>query len=314
MKLYQLAAITISIFVSNLMTGCSNSTKSQVEKSSVDKTDSVVDADGYEIGYVTDCDTSSDSYSDSIRNELLPLFKGIWILSEYKKDLMKTKSPKKSFEKQKDITEMMFWYDFKDDTLKVPSEHNGVWAYSFNILSSKGKSIKSLKTDIGYPHCPSGNNFCFCDIEAEVNEVDTFLNICVYDSKCNLYKKLKFEKIWSIPSRKDFAAGSGYFINQLLFSGKYITMNPDINKVVTFKANGSVNGLDGYSYYTVEKHFHDLEFNNHDNIMLCNDYLKCDKYLYTFVKDTIFFYNPIVIDEDKRIEFGDLEFMLLRLK
>jgi len=175
---------------------------------------------------------------------VLPIIKGVWVLSDYITEIEKTKSPAVSSNKLHGFV-----------TLIIDSKVIGVgssWANHsgthFYLYLKTGVNQVNLMTDI--PDYNEQTNFY--ELGYDLAENDTLLFIYHYDKTNKLIDKKQYTKVRNNQLEGDASWGLQYIVNEKIFSGNYILIDSTNSQTkIQFKSDGTLTGFRDFKTYNV---------------------------------------------------------------
>jgi hypothetical protein len=235
--------------------------------------------------------------------------KSIWVSTDYIEKISATRSPLKASDKLLGIAEMHFGGQINGDSLNVAASWNNHEGTNFTLYFTKGHPPNSLK--ISLPDYDLKTNFYEIAYEAKQN--DTTLLLKHYDKTNVLLDSKRFTKVNNTHTSDDLGWGIQQVVNNKIISGNYINIDgPKPSSIITFKDDGSVNGLGNFKKYSIQTDFIAGPENNLDQICfdISTDNAKC--FTYQVGGESIRIYE---VKEDAKQEFlliGKLKYVLLR--
>src|ERR1043165_9259639 len=85
---------------------------------------------------------------DGGRQSFPSVFKGVWVVTDYIKDVERTKSPMRSSEKLSGVATLVFSEKMQADSLTVNASWNNHEGYSFSVYLKPAGQKNSLRTNI----------------------------------------------------------------------------------------------------------------------------------------------------------------------
>ncbi len=247
---------------------------------------------------------------DSLKQKFIPIFNGVWVLTDYIEAIEQTKSPLKSASILQGVVAMTIDATTKYDSIDVGASMNNHEGYNFSVYFKNGQTPSSLKTNI--PNYEVESNFY--DLGYETINNQDFLFLYHYNTKNELIDKQKFTKVGENQKDKDLDLGIQFIVNEKLFSGKHLLI--DNKKVVTkvvLNSDGSLTGHSDFKTYYVFTDFLGGHKPVLDGISF-NMYKKNEKNFAFIIKnDTTYLYNTIGNeDEGEVLKLGKIQYKLVR--
>ena len=185
---------------------------------------------------------------DSLKQTFIPIFNGVWVLTDYIKAIEQTKSPLKAADKLKGVVTMIIDAGIKSDSVEVGSSWNNHEGYNFTTYFIAGQNLNSLKTNI--PDYDEKTNYYELGYETINNE--TFLVLYHYNKANKLIDKKLFTKVAEKQQDNDAAWGLQSIVNEKLFSGKYLLIDSTNSSTeINLKSDGSLTGYSDFKTYYV---------------------------------------------------------------
>ncbi len=253
---------------------------------------------------------SSDKIKlDSVRQISSPIFKGVWVSTDYIDQIQKTKSPLKSASKLLGVASMLFGGNSNSESLHVGISWNNHEGTDFTLYFKEGQKQNSLKTNL--PDYDHKNNFYELAYEMTNNDTTIFLNH--YTKANQLIDSKRFSKIRSYKPTDDLGGGIQFIVNSKLISGTYDVIDTlNSHSVAQFKDDGSVIGFLDYKKYVIQTDFIAGPENNLDQICFDISTKNAQCFTYQINGSTINIYE---VTEDANHEFlqvGKLKYTLVR--
>lgn len=128
---------------------------------------------------------AADNEIDNLKQNFIPILKGVWVLTDYINKIEETKSPLKSADKLQGVVTMIIKDTAKTDSIVVEVSWNNHEGYSFTTYFIRGQNDYSLKTNL--IDFDEKSNFYELGFETVNNE--TFLFIYHYSKTKKLIDK-----------------------------------------------------------------------------------------------------------------------------
>lgn len=280
-KMKQLAYIILTFFI---LSSCSN------EKSS---------------------STNNDTKQiDSLKQNFIPIFNGIWVLTDYIDGIEQTKSPLKSADKLQGIVTMIINETNPSDSIEVGLSWNNHEGDHFTIYLLPGLNRTSLKTNI--IDYDKKSNFYELGYETINNEV--FLFLYHYNKVNRLIDKKRFSKVADKQPDDDAAWGLQYLVNQKLFSGKYLLID-SLNSTtkINLKNDGSLTGHPGFKTYYVLTDFIGEPEMTFDGVVFNLQTQNSKSFAFKKANDTIYLFSMIGdVESGDFLKLGKIQYKLVR--
>jgi hypothetical protein len=207
------------------------------------------------IFILTSCSNDKNSTADSGKNQIdslkqnfIPIFKGVWVLTDYISAIEQTKSPLKAADKLQEVVTMIIDGEIKSDSVEVGASWNNHEGYSFTTYFVTGQNRNSLKTNI--PDYEEESNFY--ELGYEIINNETFLFLYHYNKTNKLLDKKQFSKVSETQADNDAAWGLQYIVNEKLFSGNYLLIDStNTTTKINLKSDGSLTGYSDFKTYYV---------------------------------------------------------------
>lgn len=253
---------------------------------------------------------NSSNQIDSLKQTFIPIFKGVWVLSDYIKEIEKTKSPLKSAYKLQDVVTMIIDGKTQSDSMEVGASWNNHEGYSFMTYFVAGQNSKSLKTNI--PDYDENSNFYELGYET-IND-ETFLFLYHYNKSNKLIDKKSFTKIAHEQDENDAALGLQRIVNEQIFSGNYLIIDSaNQSSKITFNSDGSLIGNSDLKTYHVFTDFMGGPETVLDGIAFNIDSKKSLWLAFKYSTDTIYLYTTKGDEEaGEQIQFDKVLYKLAR--
>lgn len=231
-------------------------------------------------------DTNTINNVDSLRHDFNSVFKGVWVLTDYIEEIVKTKSALKSANKLKDITEMIINEESKCDSVEIGISINDHEGNSFIAYFSAGQKKGSLKTNI--PDYETQTNYY--ELGYETIDKVTYLFLYHYNKANKLIDKKQFTKVSEkLPEKVD---GIQIFVNKTLIAGNYILLDSLSSKrKVEFGVDGSLKGFNNFKTYYYYTDYMLGQAPDYDLISLANSETDGKDFELQLKNDTIYLYS-----------------------
>jgi hypothetical protein len=250
------------------------------------------------------------SESDSLKKSFTPIFKGIWVLTDYINKIEKTRSPLKSADKLKGVVTMIIDGTDNSDSIEIGASWNNHEGYNFTTYFLVGQNSNRLKTNI--PDYVEKSNFYELGYET-IND-ETFLFLYHYEKTNKLLDKKQFSKVAETQPDNDAAWGLQYIVNVKLFSGNYLLID-SLNSTtkISFENNGSLTGDSEFKTYYIFTDFMGGPETNLDGIIFNMDTKNSEGFAFTMDKDTTYLYNTKGEEEaGELLQLNKVKYRLVR--
>lgn len=276
--------LTYIFLTSFIFTSCSNDKNSNVDKGS--------------------------NQIDSLKQKFIPILNGVWVLTDYIKEIEQTKSPSKSSDKLQDVVTMIIEADIKSDSIHVGASWNNHEGYNFSTYYLQGQKQNSLKTNI--PDYDEKTNYYELGFETVSNK--TVLVIYHYNKANKLIDKKAFTKVADKQQDNDAAWGLQYIVNEILFSGNYLLIDSTNSTTkVTFKSDGSLIGHAQFKTYYVFTDFTGDSETTLDQIVFNVNENNSKWFAFHIFGDSTFIYSTIGDEESgELLQIDKIKYKLVR--
>ncbi len=185
---------------------------------------------------------------DSLKQNFIPIFNGVWVLTDYIKAIEQTKSPLKAADKLQGVVTMIIDAGIKSDSIEVGASWNNHEGYNFTTYFIAGQNLNSLRTNI--PDYDERTNYY--DLGYETINNETFLFLYHYNKSNKLIDKKRFTKVADEQRDNDAAWGLQYIVNEKLFSGNYLLIDStNSSSKINLKSDGSLTGYSDFKTFYV---------------------------------------------------------------
>jgi hypothetical protein len=246
---------------------------------------------------------------DSLKNAFIPIFNGVWAMSDYIKDIEQTKSPFKSHAKLQGVVALIAGTEAEGDSMLIDASWNNHEGFSFYVHFSTGRRPHSLPTSI--PDFDVPDNSYELGYEGGPDNRELILYHYAPDGK--LLDKRSFTKIRNYQPDDDLAWGLQYAVNEKLISGTYqLTQGAKSPVQVTFTAEGATSGLGNFTTYRVTTDFMDAFQNSFDYICFYEgqEQPKGNCFVFEIKENTLNLYESVPNPDTEVEEKGKLVYVL----
>jgi len=246
----------------------------------------------------------------NLKQNFIPILKGVWVLTDYISKIEETKSPLKSADRLQGVVTMVIKNTTKTDSIVVEVSWNNHEGFSFSTYFKRGQNDYSLKTNL--TDFDEKSNFYELGFETVNNE--TFLFLYHYSKINKLIDKKQFSKVANVQQDDDLAWGLQFIVNEKLFSGNYLLIDSS-NSItnITFKNDGSLTGDSDLKTYYIFTDFlggpktilDGIAFNVNEKNMKC--------FAFKIEKDTTYLYSTKGDEEaGELLQLDKIKYKLVR--
>jgi hypothetical protein len=262
-------------------------------------------------------DSLNTSQADSIKNVIMPIFRGVWLKKDYAESVLKSRSPFQSSNVLTGAVTLVILDSYiNGDSISIGASYNQHEAGGFNLYFTKGINSKSFPTNFEYYYTKPD----YFELEYRITKKDTLLFFNRYDKSKKLKNSIEFIRVIKDYKGDDVGIGVDHFVQENLFAGKYEALDSLGSSVseVEMDGWGNVEGFLDYKYYSPNTDFVMLVENNLDyiNFKPSNDNKNWTPLLYKFSGDTLNLYEQIIDDENGQgpgmLKYGKKIYSLIR--
>lgn len=249
---------------------------------------------------------------ENFKKKIIPIFNGVWVLTDYINEIEKSKSPLLSSNKLKDIVTLIINSTNSSDSIVVGASLNNHEGYNFTTYFINGQKPNSLKTNI--PDFETETNFYELGFESTNNKISLIL---YHYSKANkLIDKKRFTKIRDKQLENDASWGLQYVVNEKLFKGNYLLIDSTNSSLkISLKSNGSMTGHPTFKSYYVFTDFMGGPETILDGILFKMNDNNSKWFAFKIYGDTTFLYNTTGNEEaGELLQLDKLKYKLVRQK
>lgn len=246
---------------------------------------------------------------DSLKNAFIPIFHGVWAMTDYINAIEQTKSPFKSHDKLQGVVALIAGTEAEGDSMLIDASWNNHEGFSFYVHFATGRQPHSLPTSIPDFDAPA-NSY---ELGYEGGPDNRELALYHYDSNGKLLDKRLFTKIRNYQPNDDLAWGLQYVVNEKLISGSYqLTHGAKSPVQVTFTPEGATSGLGNFTTYRVTTDFIDAFQNSFDYICFFEgeEQLKESCFVFEIKGNTLNLYESVPNPKTEVEEKGKLVYVL----
>jgi len=257
--------------------------------------------------------TSTDknaSQVESLKQNLIPIFKGVWLLSDYIEAIDQTKSPLRSADKLKDVVTMVIDGTSQSDSMEVSASLNNHEGYNFTTYFLAGQNQNSVKTSLP----DYGDKSNFYELGYETTNDQTFLFLYHYNKENKLIDKKKFSKVAGKQPDNNPVWGLQYMVNEKLFSGNYLLIDStNATTKISLKGDGSLTGHPDFQSYYVSTDFMGEPGASLDEIEFNLNEKNAKSFAFKISNDTTYLYS-MTGDEQagESLQLGKIQCKLVR--
>lgn len=220
----------------------------------------------------------------NLKQQVMPVIKGVWVLKSYIKAIEETKSPVKSANQLRGIVSLVIDSEKQGDSIEVSASLNNHEAGNFTAFFIPGKHKGQLKTNI--PDAEQASNYYELGYEAEGK--DTSLVLYHYDQADKLLDKKEYSKVFDQPQQYNADNGLQQMVNQKIVSGKFMLVDGKKPAVtVVFGKDGTLTGLSGFNGYRIMTDFLGGPHQDFDEICLNTSTSNTQCFAFEVKQDTI---------------------------
>lgn len=194
------------------------------------------------------------NYLETLSNPL-SIIHGVWVITDYIKEIEKTKSPLKSKDVVNSgiVTMVIRTTDNMKDSLSIGASWNNHEGTEFMLYYIAGNQKNSLKTNLRDYYDKSN----YYELGYEITLKDIILYLYHYNKTNRLLDRKQFTKIQDEQLSDDLAWGIQFIVNEKLFSGNYIVKDSLDKKLFTvqFNSDGTVTGFNDFTSYEISTDF-----------------------------------------------------------
>jgi len=240
---------------------------------------------GFSVGKSENVDNNLN-VNDSLKRVIVTRMNGVWVMTNYIKDIQKNKSPLKSFGllNGKGVVELSINGSLHKDT----------------VLCS---AVINNHEELNFTGCPKRNNnslltinledyYTDCHYEIGLDTLKNKISIVLYrlNLENKLIEKRYFTKVlehYDITNKIE--SGISRLVNETLLAGQYRQVNAKGKEsIVTFNSNGSITGFESFKSYYISTDFLIGPTQNFDQIILERQDGKHQAFGITIKKDTVY--------------------------
>lgn len=259
---------------------------------------------------LSSCSNSKTEQDADLKKTFMPIFKGVWVLTEYIKKIEDTRSPLKSADKLRGVVTMIIGDKIQGDSLDVGVSWNNHEGSHFTLYFTTGIKQNNLK--INLPDYDEKANFY--ELGYEVMNNDTSLFLYHYSNANKILDKKQFTKVYN-GDQSDGDAGRGlqHIVNDKLFCGEYLLVNNPISKTtIQFKKNGFVTGLSDFKTYLIMTDFLGGPYSNLDEVIFNLYPGKMKSYAFQMSGNRVDLYETTEEESQGLLKRGKLKYSLVR--
>ncbi len=247
---------------------------------------------------------------DSLKQNFIPIFNGVWVLTDYIKAIEQTKSPLKAADKLQGVVTMIIDAGIKSDSIEVGASWNNHEGYNFTTYFIAGQNLNSLKTNI--PDYDERTNYY--DLGYETINNETFLFLYHYNKSNKLIDKKRFTKVADEQRDNDAAWGLQYIVNEKLFSGNYLLIDStNSSSKINLKSDGSLTGYSDFKTFYVFTDFTGGPETILDGIAFNIQTNNSKGFAFTISNDTTYLYSTTGDEEAGELsQFDRIQYKLVR--
>ena len=269
------------------------------------------------IFILTNCSNDKTSTADnntnpieSLKQNFIPVFKGVWVLTDYIEAIDKTRSPLRSAGKLQGVVTMVIDGTAQSDSIEVGASLNNHEGYNFTTYFLTGQNQHSLKTNI--PDYDDKSNFYELGYET-IND-QTFLFLYHYDKTIKLINKKKFSKVADKQQDNDPVWGLQYVVNEKLFSGNYLLIDStNAATKINLKSDGSLTSHPDFRSYYVFTDFMGTPEAIIDEIVFNLNEKNAKSFAFKITNDTTYLYSTVGNEEaGEPLQPGKIQYKLVR--
>lgn len=246
---------------------------------------------------------------ESIKQKIIPILNGAWVLTDYIKAIEENQSPLKASDKLRGVVTMIIEAEIKSDSIEVGASLNNHEGYSFTTYFITGETPNSLKTNI--TDYNDKNNYYEIGYEAVDNDI--VLVLYHYNKVNKLIDKKMFTKVADKAQSRDVEWGLQYIVNEKLFSGNYLFIDSTNTAIeVNMKSDGSLTNHPNLKTYYVSTDFTMDPETAIDGIIFNLNEKNSKWFTFKINKDTTYLYPVIKNEEGEFSRLDKVQYTLIK--
>jgi hypothetical protein len=260
--------------------------------------------------------TSKQAVTDpaqSVIEKFKPFIQGVWVKKDYIDDVVKTRSPYKSFKYLEHVASMQISISKSNiDSVDVGYSLNNHEGANFTLYFKKGHKLTNLKVSL--PDYDVEANFY--ELGYSVKGKDSCLILYHYSKNNHVLDSTLYERVsQTLPNEDDAGWGIQLLNNKNLIEGTYQLIDTTGHTLnIIFNTDGNVLGFQKFSKYYIGDDFVAGPENNLDQIYFDINNKTQKMYLFKLKADTLNLYESKEKPDSISLEYGKLKYKLVKQK